>query len=201
MGKATKTKGPSDPAAAARVRQEQRRKDFIAVGLSRSSADLTANDAVGVERASRGTTDKKAHTDRARRYDVFQLLYSRKSITPAQLEAVRHLEEDIATSLHADGFRPAARVDTSGSSEAKEIRAIEAGNRVAEAYAALTPRQAQLLKALCEPTTDSQRVNWRQVVIRTLGDHRKAQQADYVILACEALANHYAAPRRSKQAA
>lgn len=162
--------------------------DPAEIARLRLKAKLPMNANVVIEPATR------KNVERARRYDCFALLHSRKAISDAGEQAVRRLQEDIAT-LHrtagadrldvvVDGGKP-----SSGFSYAQLV-AAESVHIALETMDDLA--LSHLLTKLIEPDViRGQTVNWRGVVSRVTGEHRDKHQAEWVSSACEALAEAY----------
>lgn len=167
------SKLPHDPAEIARLRL---------------NAKLPMNANVVIEPATR------KNVERARRYDCFALLHSRKAISDAGEQAVRRLQEDIAT-LHrtAGADRLDVVVDGGKKTFGFGYAQLVATENVHIALVSMEDiDRAHLLLKLIEPDViHGQTVNWRGVVSRVTGEHRDKHQAEWVSSACEALAEAY----------
>lgn len=167
------SKLPHDPAEIARLRL---------------NAKLPMNANVVIELATR------KNVERARRYDCFALLHSRKAISDAGEQAVRRLQEDIAT-LHrtAGADRLDVVVDGGKKTFGFGYAQLVATENVHIALVSMEDiDRAHLLLKLIEPDViHGQTVNWRGVVSRVTGEHRDKHQAEWVSSACEALAEAY----------
>jgi hypothetical protein len=132
---------------------------------------------------------------RARRLDVFDLLFARGSLGQAALDAARRLQADV-TALHA---RPggvgayAERVDRSRSDSGLDECALSAGSRITRVSALTGQASARLLLALCE-AGEALRPGggWRGLVQSHTGERLADAQSAVVRSACENLAEAYA---------
>jgi hypothetical protein len=177
---------PFDPAEAARQASERERYTRNTPsewGVNEEA--ISGQDDIHQEGATR------TKVRRLQRFDVFHLLFARKSLTEADLNAARRLQSDLATEHGLDGEgAPIARID--GAKGEKEFRAIDAGNRNDEVLSRLLPHQQRLLLALMAPEiVHGQRVNWKQVVRDLHGDIDRDAQVKRVKRACGALTKAY----------
>lgn len=187
------SKLPHDPAEIARLRL---------------NAKLPMNANVVIEPATR------KNVERARRYDCFALLHSRKAISDAGEQAVRRLQEDIAILHKTAGTERLEVVVDGGSNPASWTHAqMGASDRLIDVQQLVFERLVvglagdtrefldrarkarlyhDLLRSLIDPEAiHGQTVNWRGVVSRVTGEHRDKHQAEWVSSACEALAEAY----------
>lgn len=140
----------------------------------------------------------------AHRTDVFERLYTRKSITRASFESVRRLARDMAE-RRGEGDKPLLVTGGPVDPEAlpaKRRRMILAGIRVDEALAQVGGVNARLLSELIEPTfiVGPALGMWRIIVARLTSVKDRDKQGDVVKDACVALTDAYRAldnrPRR-----
>ncbi|MDB5479468.1 MAG: hypothetical protein JWO83_521 [Caulobacteraceae bacterium] len=188
---------PADPAEIARRRAAERIREAGAAewGLDRGVLALAVN--ADVETRS----DVAGRLVRARRQDVFDLLRARGRLSPAALDAVRRLQDDIAC-LHrtqTGGVSYAPRVDRSVDPQAFSDARRRAGARIDAALARAGPVSARLLAALCEPDVVLGRAaDWRAVVERETGETLADAQGAILRMACENLAGAYGMTDRAR---
>ena len=189
---------PSDPAEIARRRAAERARDHDAAswGLDGEALTLAAN--ADVEAKS----DAAGRLIRARRQDVFDLLRARGRLSPAALDAVRRLQDDIAClhRTHTGGVSYEPRVDRSVDPQAFSDARRRAGARIEAALARAGAVSARLLAALCEPDIVLGRAaDWRAVVERETGETLADAQGAILRMACENLAGAYGMADRSRK--
>lgn len=188
---------PADPAEIARRRAAERIREVGAAesGLDRGILALAVN--ADVETRS----DVAGRLVRARRQDVFDLLRARGRLSPAALDAVRRLQDDIAC-LHrtqTGGVSYAPRVDRSVDPQAFSDARRRAGARIEAALARAGSVSARLLAALCEPEVVLGRAaDWRAVVERETGETLADAQGAILRMACENLAGAYGMTDRAR---
>lgn len=165
-------------------------------GINAAAVDLPANaDIEAIPGPTRGSVG------RARRYDVFSLLFFRPKsrLAPTSYDAVRRLQSDIAV-LHrtqgasdsphttGKGATGALAALTDGFSLARRV----AGERVDEALAGMKPWCARLIRDLCETeVVRGQTPNWQATVVRHTGEMDRMKRGDLVRQACDDLAESY----------
>jgi hypothetical protein len=181
----------SDPTAIARRRAAERQaaRDPATWGLDRPSLALAAN--ADVETGA----DLAGRTVRARRQDVFDLLFVRGRLSQGALDAVRRLQGDIAILHRAAGgvAAYAPRIDRSRAAGEVSDARHRAGRRVETALARSGPVSARLLVALVEPATALGRSgDWRAAIEAHTGERLADAQGAILRLACENLAAAYA---------
>jgi hypothetical protein len=176
-------------------RAEERERERVADqepekwGVDADGLVLMANESVLVDR------DAAGRVTRARRQDIFDLMRMRGKLSAEAHDAIRRLQDDIAT-LHravagCGDYSP--RVDRSRSSETFTDMRHRASSRVEAALRGSGPASARLLSALCEagaalgPPT-----GWRTLVRRETGETLPDAQAAVLRGACENLAGAYA---------
>ena len=197
MSRKRKASRPADPAEIARRRAAERGLDQDAAhwGLDAEALTLPANAAVEIR------PDTVGRPVRARRQDVFDLLRARGRLSPAGLDAVRRLQDDIAC-LHRTqmgGVSYAPRVDRSADPQGFSDVRRRAGARIEAALARAGPVSARLLAALCEPDVILGRAaDWRAVVERETGETLADAQGAILRMACENLAGAYGMAERGK---
>jgi hypothetical protein len=181
---------PADPAEIARRRAAEREREHEAAnwGLDREALTRAAN--ADVETKS----DAVGRLVRARRQDVFDLLRARGRLSPAALDAVRRLQDDIAclhhTRLGGASYEP--RVDRSVRPRTFSDARLRAGARIEAVLARTGAVSARLLAALCEPDVILGRAaDWRAVVERETGETLADAQGAILRMACENLAGAY----------
>jgi hypothetical protein len=187
---------PADPAEIARRGAAERaRNPGEAEGLDRGTLALAAN--ADVETRS----DAAGRLIRARRQDVFDLLRARGRLSPAALDAVRRLQDDIACLHRTDmgGVSYAPRVDRSVDPQSFSDARRRAGARIEAALAHAGAVSARLLAALCEPDVVLGRAaDWRAVVERETGERLADAQGAILRMACENLAEAYGMTDRTR---
>jgi len=188
---------PTDPAEMARRRAAERARgqEPAAWGLDGEALALPTNTEVQTG------SDAAGRLIRARRQDVFDLLRARGRLSPAALDAVRRLQEDIAC-LHrtqTGGGSYAPRVDRSIDPQGFSDARRRAGARIEAALARAGPVSARLLAALCEPDVVLGRAaDWRAVVERETGETLADAQGAILRMACENLAGAYGMADRAR---
>jgi hypothetical protein len=197
MSRKRRASRPADPAEIARRRAVGRANHHEAAnwGLDREALTRAVN--VDVET----TSDAGGRLVRARRQDVFDLLRARGRLSPAALDAVRRLQDDIAclhhTRLGGASYEP--RVDRSRLPQSFNDSRLRAGARIEAALARVGAVCARLLAALCEPDVVLGRAaDWRAVVERETGETLADAQAAILRMACENLAGAYGTIDRTR---
>lgn len=188
---------PTAPAEIARRRAAERAREHEAAnwGLDVEALARPAN--ADVEMRS----DAAGRPVRARRQDVFDLLRARGRLSPAALDAVRRLQDDIAclhrTQMGGVNYEP--RVDRSVDPQAFSDARRLAGARIEAALARAGAVSARLLAALCEPEVILGRAaDWRAVVERETGETLADAQGAILRMACENLAGAYGMGDRAR---
>ncbi len=182
---------PADPLAIARRRAVERAqtREPANWGLDREALRLPIN--AGIE----SRADAAGRTVRARRLDVFDVLFTRGRLSQAALDAVRRLQTDMA-SLHAQAggvTTYAERIDRSRSDCGLDERRLRAGRRIAKVLGLTGQASARLLAALCEAGAAlGQDGDWRDFVQRETGERLADAQSAVLRAACENLAEAYA---------
>lgn len=181
---------PSDPMEMLRRRAAERAsgRDPATWGLDTDRLRLPAYKDVDV------TTDQAGRIVRARRQDIFDLMSGRGRLSPAAVNAVRRLQDDIAclhrTATGSMAFAP--RVDRSPNTEGFSESRRRAGARIELVLSLAGPASARLLGALCEPEVVLGRAtDWRAVVKRETGEGLSDAQGAILRMACENLAGAY----------
>jgi hypothetical protein len=182
---------PADPADIARRRAAEREREREAAnwGLDREALTTRAANA-DVETKS----DAVGRLVRARRQDVFDLLRARGRLSPAALDAVRRLQDDIACLHHTrlGGVSYEPRVDRSTRPQTFNDARLRAGARIEAVLARAGAISARLLAALCEPDVVLGRAaDWRAVVERETGETLPDAHGAILRMACENLAGAY----------
>jgi hypothetical protein len=182
---------PADPLAIAQRRAAERTqsREPASWGLDREIFRLPANAEVEMR------TDPAGRPVRARRLDVFDLLFTRGRLSQGALDAVRRLQADMA-SLHAQAGGVAAyaeHIDRSRSGCGLDERRLRAGRRAAKVRALTGSASARLLTLLCEAGAAlGQGGDWRDLVRRETGERLADAQGAVLRAACENLAEAYA---------
>jgi hypothetical protein len=181
---------PSDPIEIARRRAQERAREQDVANWGLDSAALAMDANADVETRS----DTVGRVVRARRQDVFDLLRARGRLSPAAVDAVRRLQDDIAclhrTHMGAVSYEP--RVDRSLHAGGFDDIRRGAGARIEAALGKAGPVSARLLAALCEPDVVLGRsADWRTVVERETGETLPDAQGAILRMACENLAGAY----------
>jgi len=197
MSRRRRASRPADPAEIARRRAAERAHEHEATnwGLDQEALARAVN--VDVETAS----DAGGRLVRARRQDVFDLLRARGRLSPAALDAVRRLQDDIACLHHTrlGGVSYEPRVDRSRLPQSFSDSRLRAGARVEAALARAGAVSARLLAALCEPDVILGRAaDWRAVVERETGETLADAQGAILRMACENLAGAYGMADRTR---
>lgn len=126
------------------------------------------------------------------RLDVFALLHSRKSLTQAQLDAVRRLEEKQAIANgHERPEQSFDRVDkSSDGAPGQNITQsmIDAQADLRTIYLTTGGKSSELLIALTQPQ-EGILTRWRETVQRITGEHDERAQGAMIRAACENLAS------------
>lgn len=182
----------TDPAEARRKLREIER-DPSRWGVNTDSLSLVANADVATVAETRKTVA------RAQRYDVFALLHGRGTLSPQLLVSVRRLQDDIAIRTRTDGKpEPMLVQGNHRSVELVTARSLKAATDVDRVMGVSAEKedvglgiQRQMWRDLLEALCGCPVANWRPTVQRVTGEHRKPQQANYVIRACEALNTAY----------
>jgi hypothetical protein len=187
---------PSDPAEIARRRAAERalRQEAASWGVDVDALALPRNADVVA------TIDPAGRLVRARRQDIFELMRVRGRLSPAALDAVRRLQDDMAclhrTHMGAVNYEP--RVDRSVDPQAFSDARRRAGARIEAALARAGALSARLLAALCEPDVILGRAaDWRAIVERETGETLADAQGAILRMACENLAGAYGMTDRS----
>ncbi len=190
MTRKRKVTRPSDPMEMVRRRAAQRAsgRDPATWGLDTDMLYLSANKDVDA------TTDQAGRIVRARRQDIFDLMSGRGRLSPAAVNAVRRLQDDIAclhrTATGSVAFAP--RVDRSPDTEGFSESRRRAGARIESVLSLAGPANARLLGALCEPELVLGRAtDWRAAVKRETGEGLSDAQGAILRMACENLAGAY----------
>lgn len=180
----------SDPMEIVRRRAAERAsgRDPANWGLDTDRLRLSVNTDVET------TTDQAGRIVRARRQDIFDLMCGRGRLSPAAVNAVRRLQDDIAclhrTATGSMAFAP--RVDRSPDNEGFSETRRRAGARIESVLSLAGPANARLLGALCEPEVVLGRAtDWRAVVKRETGEGLSDAQGAILRMACENLAGAY----------
>jgi hypothetical protein len=181
---------PSDPMEMVRRRAAERAsgRDPATWGVDTDMLRLSAHRDVDA------TTDQAGRIVRARRQDIFDLMSGRGRLSPAAVNAVRRLQDDIAclhrTATGSMAFAP--RVDRSPNTEGFSESRRRAGARIESVLSLAGPANARLLGALCEPEVVLGRAtDWRAVVKRETGEGLSDAQGAILRMACENLAGAY----------
>lgn len=183
---------PTDPMEIARRRAAERLRaqDPATWGADADALALPANAAVAVDALPGG------RVIRAQRQDVFETFRARGSLSPAGYEAVRRLQDDLATlhQTHAGRVDYSPRVDRSRTGDSFADRRLRAGERIEAAMALTGAASARLLSALCETdVVHGRAADWRAVVATVAGERLPDAQGALIRAACENLAGAYAA--------
>jgi hypothetical protein len=189
---------PSDPMEIAlrRAAERARERDPGQWGADRDALSLPANAQV------RLATDSRGRVSRAFRQDVFETFRARGALSQAGYDAVRRLQDDIAT-LHRTQTSRAdytPKVDTSRVADTFADHRARAGERIDAALTLSGVASARLLTALCEADVVLGRsADWRAVVESAAGERLPDAQGALVRAACENLAGAYAALDRGRR--
>ncbi|HZZ34337.1 MAG TPA: hypothetical protein VFE03_01335 [Caulobacteraceae bacterium] len=200
MTKRRKTSRPADPMEIARRRAEERARarEPQTWGADPAALRLPANVQVDLQ------TDARGRVSRARRVDVFELFRSRGSLRPASYDAVRRLQDEIAT-LHRTPFAAVSytpRVDSSRRPGVISDASHRAGRRIDQVLSLTGLANARLLAALCEIDMVLGRTpDWRATVVRETGERLADAQGARVRAACDNLAEAYAELDRNRRRA
>ncbi len=190
MTRKHKARRPSDPMEIVRRRAAEGAsgRDPASWGLDTDRLRLPVNTDVET------TTDQAGRVVRVRRQDIFDLMRGRGRLSPAAVNAVRRLQDDIAclhrTATGSMAFAP--RVDRSPDTEGFSETRRRAGARIESVLSVAGPANARLLGALCEPEVVLGRAtDWRAVVKRETGEGLSDAQGAILRMACENLAGAY----------
>jgi len=196
MARKHRTARPASPEEIARRRaaERERQRDPAAWGVDAAAmTGLAANAAVETR------ADAAGRIVRAQRADVFELLRTRGTLSPAGYDAVRRLQDDMAVlhRTHAGGGDYSPRVDRARDPQAFTDIRHRAGVRIRAALSLSGAASAGLLAALCEADVVLGRPGeWREVVARETGERLPDAQGAVLRVACENLAGAYRAVDR-----
>lgn len=164
-------------------------------GIDPDAVDLPANADVETVR------DHGGKLARARRYDVFSLLFYRpgSKLLPTSYDAVRRLQSDLAILHRTQGAGDAIRATGKGATGA--LSAVmdgftraqrEAGERITAVLVGMTPWCAKLIRELAEHgVVQPSEPNWHAIVKRQTGEIDRYQRGGKVRFACDDLAESY----------
>ena len=185
---------PSDPLQRAR-RDAETRGDPSRWGIAEENLRLPANEGTVEVHAS-----TRRNVARARRYDVFSLMYyhPKPKLTTPAYDAVRRFQRDLAILHQTQGTMDAIRTAESSNhwlTENFSISRAEAGDRLAAVLDGMpTQWMRQLIRVLCEhEVVRGSQPNWHWIVRQITGELNRVKRGEYVRSACEALAASYSA--------
>jgi hypothetical protein len=181
-----------DPVEALFAEAEQRR-DPALWGLDKAAlTGLASNDDVVVQ------GDSRRNTARARRYDVFALMYFHPTprLSEAAYDAVRRLQRDMAILHRTEGASDAIRTCTVGGSwmtEGMSLKRVEAALKIRGAYDGMRRLWTRrLICALCEhEVIRGQPPDWLAITLQITGEISRAKRGERVRDACDDLASSY----------
>jgi hypothetical protein len=187
-----------DPMEIARRRAAEREQaqDPATWGADLAALSLPANAQVTAQLRPDG------RVARAQRQDVFDTFHARGSLSRAGYDAVRRLQDDIATLHRTQSSRIdySPRVDRTRTADSFADRRLRAGERIEAAMALTGAASARLLTALCEADVVAGRAaDWRAVVVAAAGERLPDAQGALIRAACENLAGAYAALDRGRR--